>query len=157
MFSSVCHCKRQALKPCTCRGTSIEMPRWVWELNLQLALCLKNWLQCIVLGAHTLSDFNLPKTKLNKRKVISVFEKKEVLFLYIKITVCHRFCPGDISWTTQPFLARLGMVVYYMVECHAKKNWFTIFHVKVTVRASLIKIWLFLLYLLNCLQPNLVW
>ena len=31
-----------------------------------------------------------------------------------------------------------------------QKNWFTVFNVKVTVRAFMIKIWLFLLYLLNC-------
>ena len=31
-----------------------------------------------------------------------------------------------------------------------QKNWFTIFNVKVTARAYIIKIWLFLLYLLNC-------
>ena len=31
-----------------------------------------------------------------------------------------------------------------------QKNWFTVFSVKVTVRAYIIKIWLFLLYLLKC-------
>ena len=31
-----------------------------------------------------------------------------------------------------------------------QKNWFTLFNVKVTGRAYIIKIWLFLLYLLNC-------
>ena len=35
-------------------------------------------------------------------------------------------------------------------DMSCKKNWFTIFSVKVTVRAYIIKIWLFLLYLLNC-------
>ena len=33
--------------------------------------------------------------------------------------------------------------------CVMQKNWFTIFNVKVTARASIIKIWLFLLYVLN--------
>ena len=35
-------------------------------------------------------------------------------------------------------------------RCVMGKNWFIIFSVKVTARAYLIKIWLFLLYLLNC-------
>ena len=31
-----------------------------------------------------------------------------------------------------------------------QKNWFTVFNVRVTARAYITKIWLFLLYLLNC-------
>ena len=34
--------------------------------------------------------------------------------------------------------------------CVMQKNWFTVFSVKVTTRAYIIKIWLFLLHLLNC-------
>ena len=37
-----------------------------------------------------------------------------------------------------------------MRRCVMQKNWFTIFNVKVTARAYIIRIWLFLLYLLNC-------
>ena len=37
-----------------------------------------------------------------------------------------------------------------MSQIVMQKNWFTIFNVKVTARAYIIKIWLFLLYLLNC-------
>ena len=38
----------------------------------------------------------------------------------------------------------------FMRQCVRQKNWFTISSVKVTVRAFIIKICLFLLYLLNC-------
>ena len=31
-----------------------------------------------------------------------------------------------------------------------QKNWFSVFNVKITARSSIIKIWLFLLYLLTC-------
>ena len=34
-----------------------------------------------------------------------------------------------------------------------QKNWFTVFNVKVTMRAYISKKWLFLLYLLNCWCP----
>ena len=47
---------------------------------------------------------------------------------------------------------------YHEAECHAE-NWFTICIVMVTVRDYIIKIWLFLLYLLNrwsVLQPDLL-
>ena len=36
-----------------------------------------------------------------------------------------------------------------MSHCVMQKNWFTVFNVKVTVRDYIIKIWLYLLYLLN--------
>ena len=53
-----------------------------------------------------------------------------------------RSCPLDISWTAQPFFTKRVMVVYYHEAiCHAK-TWFTIFNVKVTARAYMIKIWL---------------
>ena len=60
------------------------------------------------------------------------------------------FCPDDISWSIQPFLTKLGMVVYYYEAIVIQKNCFTNLNVKVTVRAYIIKIWLYLLYLLNC-------
>ena len=45
-----------------------------------------------------------------------------------------------------------------MIQIVVQKNWFSIFNVKVTARAYIIQIWLFVLYLLNCwLQPNLIW
>ena len=47
-----------------------------------------------------------------------------------------------------------------MSWCIMLKDWFAIFKVKVTARAHMIKVWQFLLYLMNCwfvLLPNLVW
>ena len=61
------------------------------------------------------------------------------------------FCPEDMSWTAQLFVTKLGMVVYYREEWHAK-NSFAIFKVKVTARAYVIKLWLFWPYLLNFLS-----
>ena len=63
---------------------------------------------------------------------------------------CVPVCSDDISWTAQPFLTRLGRWCIIMRWCVTQKNRFTIFNVKVTGRAYIIKIWLFQLYLLNC-------
>ena len=45
-----------------------------------------------------------------------------------------------------------NLVWWYIIisQSATQKNWFIVFYVKVTVRAYIIKIWLFLLYLLNC-------
>ena len=51
----------------------------------------------------------------------------------------HRFEPNLVLWC----IIRSQIV-------SQKKNWFPIVNVKVTVRAYIIKIWLFLLYLPNC-------
>ena len=63
-------------------------------------------------------------------------------------------CLLNISWTAQPlkifFLPNLVWWCIIMRRCVIQKNWFTILNVKVTVRAYIIKTWLFLLYLLIC-------
>ena len=60
-------------------------------------------------------------------------------------------CPGDIFWTTKHFVTKLGMVMLQIEpECHAKQKLFAVFKVTVTARAHIIKILLWLLYLLNC-------
>ena len=47
---------------------------------------------------------------------------------------------AELSVSLQPFVAKLGIVVHnYEPECHAKK-WDSIFKVKVTVWAYIIKI-----------------
>ena len=48
------------------------------------------------------------------------------------------------------FLPNLVWCCIIMRRCVMQKNWFTSFSVKVTARVYIIKIWLFLLYLLNC-------
>ena len=51
----------------------------------------------------------------------------------------------------QTFCSQTRIVMHHNErECHAKKKPFAIFKVKVTARARIIKIWQFLLYLLNC-------
>lgn len=54
---------------------------------------------------------------------------------------------SDIFWTFEPFITKLWW--YHELECHTK-SCFAIFKVKISVRAHVIKIWPFLLYLLNC-------
>ena len=58
--------------------------------------------------------------------------------------------PDGILWTTNHFRPNLVLWCIIMRWSCMWKNLFTIFKVKVTVRAYLLKIWLFLLYLLNC-------
>ena len=60
-------------------------------------------------------------------------------------------CLDDIFWTAEYFVTKLGMVTqHHETECLAGKKKFAVFKVKVTARADMINIWLFLLYLLNC-------
>ena len=85
----------------------------------------------------------------------SVLRKNWITALKVKVTPkvknVSEYLSGVIFWTTKHFVTKLGMVVYhYEANCRAEKNWFTIVNVKVTVRAYIIKIWLFLLYLPNC-------
>ena len=65
-----------------------------------------------------------------------------------------RSCPLNISWTAQPFsffyIPNLIWWCVIMRQCVMRKNWFTIFNVKVTARTYIIKLWLFFLYFLNC-------
>ena len=40
----------------------------------------------------------------------------------LSICLCVRLCPLSISWTAEPFLTKLGMLVYYHgMECHVEK------------------------------------
>ena len=59
-----------------------------------------------------------------------------------------RCCPLWLTWLKIP----TNLLIKYIImgPCVMQKNWFTIFNVKVTVRAYITKLWLFLLYLLNC-------
>ena len=57
---------------------------------------------------------------------------------YLSSCLCVQFCLDSISCTSEPFLTRLGMVVYYHeAECQAERTY-------------IIKIRLFLQYFLNC-------
>ena len=61
-------------------------------------------------------------------------------------------CPDDIFWTTKHF-TKLGVfMLHYEAESHAEKRLHetTVFNVIVTLRANMINICRFLLYLLNC-------
>ena len=67
------------------------------------------------------------------------------MFIRMIFSPCVWSCPLSISWTAQPLVQ-----LCIMRRCVMRKNWFTIFNGKVTTRAYIIKIWLFLQYLLNC-------
>ena len=63
---------------------------------------------------------------------------------------CIRVCLDDISWTTEPFLTKLGMMVYYhMAVCRAE---IFVHYLQCQGHSEGLynQIWLFLLYLLNC-------
>ena len=59
-------------------------------------------------------------------------------------------CPDDIFWSTEHFVAKPGIFMQNHKQKCVQKYWFTVFNVKVTARTYIIKILLFLLYLLNC-------
>ena len=61
-------------------------------------------------------------------------------------------CVDDIFGTTVHFATKPQLILWCIIMSWSvmQKNWFPIFKVKVTERAHVIKIWQFLLYLLNC-------
>ena len=64
-------------------------------------------------------------------------------FLWMIISQCVQSHPLSISWLINHFLPNLEWRCVIMRRCVMQKNWFTIFNVKITVRASIIKMWLF--------------
>ena len=62
------------------------------------------------------------------------------------VQACVRSCLHDISWTAQPFLSNLlwGVLSWGNVSCRK------ICSLSLLSRVYIIKLWLFLLYLLNC-------
>ena len=68
------------------------------------------------------------------------------------VTLVTHIVPTLLSVCMLPFVTKLGIVVHHHEpECHVKK-WNSVFKVKVTVWAYVIKIWRFLLYLLLVLN-----
>ena len=66
---------------------------------------------------------------------------------YSKGLKCQQnVCPDNICWTIQPFIAKLEWCCITMSLSVMWKKWFAFFKVKVTARAYLIWIWLFLFY-----------
>ena len=73
----------------------------------------------------------------------------------LSVCPCVRSCPLNIFWTAHHlFFFFLPNCVWWCIRmrwCVMRgKKWFTIVNVNVTASAYIIKIWLFLLYLLNC-------
>ena len=71
---------------------------------------------------------------------------------YLGITVCG-FCPDSIFCTSLPFITKLGVVVHHhkLESCAFFFSFFffIVAVLKVTVRAYMIRLLLFLQYLLN--------
>ena len=45
-----------------------------------------------------------------------------MIMMMMSSSACAQFCPDHISWFAQPFIIKLGMVLYYHeVKCHASK------------------------------------
>ena len=77
-------------------------------------------------------------------------------------SVCVSDCVRSISAELLSHFLKPDFVWWCIImsRCVMQKNWFTIFNVKVTARANIIKIWLVLQYftkLLVGLQPKMVW
>ena len=75
--------------------------------------------------------------------------------LFVRLSVCSSVCVSNhvhsvSSKLLNHFLPNLVCWCIIMRRCVMCNNLFTIFSVKVTVRAYIIKIWLFLLHFLNC-------
>ena len=66
------------------------------------------------------------------------------------ISVCRIVFDQCLLNHSTIFLPNLVWWCIIMRRCVMQKNWFTIINVKATARAYRIKIWRFLLYLLNC-------
>ena len=66
------------------------------------------------------------------------------------LSMCSAFFSEDIFRSTQPFVLKLCVVVHqHGAEC-CPRNWDAVFKVTVTVKAHVVKAWLFQSYLLNC-------
>ena len=68
-----------------------------------------------------------------------------------RLKMSVNICLDDIFWTMKHFVTKLGVVMLQNEpQCHVKQKLFAVFKVKVTARAHIIKILLWLQYLLNC-------
>ena len=96
----------------------------------------------------------------------SVLWKNRITVFKVKVTAnVQNFSVSNCVCSVSPepfnhFSQNLVWRYIIMRQCvMLQKNWFTIFNVKVTARAYIIVIWLFLLYTLSCwsFATSLVW
>ena len=75
---------------------------------------------------------------------------------FVCLSICSSVHVSDHVCSVSPeplnhfFLPNLVWWCIITRQCVMQKNWFTIFKFKVTAKGYIIKIWLFLVYLLNC-------
>ena len=132
---------------------------WLFfALSSKLLVCLQPnlvwWYSIIsqsVLWKHGITAFKVKVT-------VKIQNVSEWLFALYFFHVSDRVHSVSLE-PLKHLLPNLVRWCIIMSWCVMRKNWFTIFNVKVTARAYIIKIWLFTISskLLHCLQPDLVW
>ena len=135
LFTTWCGCVYDLLQVCWFPHC-LEMSTWLWPLLLPL--WSPSW--CLVAFSSTASKFSLLLIV-----ILTMCDDVHYDIMYIGITI-FVFCLDSTLnfWIAQPFVIQVGNVVYhYKLDGHANK-WFSVFTVEVTVRACIVKIWLFL-------------
>ena len=127
----------------------------------KLVLIMLNHPQEVRLAVHLSFLNNLTRTACNKQLLLVIPPHPQYLggggVILITLSICSSVHVSDCvcSLFPEPLNRVLPNLIWWCIImrwCVMQKNWFTIFNVKVTARAYIIKIWLFLLYLLTCNQ-----
>ena len=115
---------------------------------IKIWLFLIYYLNCWFLGNKTWSDDTSSEARVScEKNWIAVFRVK-VTAKGQNVDVC--FVQMISSESSNILFPNLVLSCIIMSRSVMQKDWFAIFRVKVTARAHMIKIWQFLLYLLNC-------
>ena len=110
----------------------------IWLSNISSEL--------LVLGNQTWSNDTSSEARVSHEKdglLLSRSRSQPIVTMSMHVQM--------ISSKTLHFLS-LNVVLWCIIMSQSvlQKDWFTIFNVKVTAKAPMIKVWQFLLYLLNC-------
>ena len=103
---------------------------WLFTISSKLLIRLQPNLLCwYSITSHGITGFKV-KVTVNVQTVSECLSRPYLL-------------------TTEYFVAKPGTICSIISQSVKQKKWFTVFSVKVTVWAYIIKIWLFLLYFVN--------
>ena len=123
-------------------------------MHAQFLLSLCNFCgHCDCWSYHVTTFHGLPRKMALMLKffyIFLLFGILESLCPSVVLSVCPIVSAECLLNCSTIFLPNLVRWCTIMRQCVLWKDWFTIFNVKVTARAYIIKIWLFLLHLLNC-------
>ena len=107
----------------------------IWLILLHL---LKSWSVCNQNWFDNTAKMGLWKNGITVLKVKDIAKVQNV-----------SECLDDLFWFTEHFITKFGMVMqHHKPECLAET--LILYSVKVTTGVYIIKVWLFLWYLLNC-------